>query len=256
MLPPRASAYAAPLRGAGQDPSVPAGSVRWSQAAAPRGRCQRWLVQFTQAAAGPARVLSRARTKMPGSVRLWLVRTAIARSSSGSQRTAERKPSSRPEWPSDGARRCRGAGRPGHTGPAACTARCGRRRRASRRPSPATAPRRRTAPGPSGRGRVEVDAKPPAPAAAVTTEVNGTNRLPSDRSIGRRVLRAPTRTGSRGRPVRAGLLGRLVPGVIAGPAARGSGRGPGRRAVRRRPARRAGPAAGSSCSSSASRCRA
>ena len=42
---------------------------------------------------------------------------------------------------------------------------------------------RRTAPAPSGPGRSAVVAIEPAPPAAVTTEVNGTTEVPSDRSI-------------------------------------------------------------------------
>ena len=44
-------------------------------------------------------ILSSARTTIAGSVRLWLVSTAIVTPDSGRQRIAERKPSRRPEWP-------------------------------------------------------------------------------------------------------------------------------------------------------------
>src|SRR5262245_57520004 len=48
---------------------------------------------------GGYRTLMRSATSPPGSLRLWLVTTAIAMRSRGSQRMAARAPRKRPEWP-------------------------------------------------------------------------------------------------------------------------------------------------------------
>ena len=125
-----------------------------------------------------------------GSLRLWLVRTAIAIRSSGSQRTARANPRNRPECPS--------ATCPPTVHPLDAEAVRDRRMLRGRREDvvehrlPRGRRQRRDAASPymaraQTRDRSAVVAIRPAPPAAVTTEVNGTTRVPSDRSIGLRV---------------------------------------------------------------------
>ena len=148
-------------------------------------------------------------------------------------------------------RRSRRAGRRGRTARAAC-------RVAVRVTSPSIAVDRvglSTPPPYSARAQrarsLAFEAMPPAPPAAVTTEVNGMSGLPSDRSIGAGILVASIRSGSRApRPTSATRSAGTRCG--AGRAARGSGRGAGRRGGPPRLARPASRGRGSSCSSNAS----
>ena len=208
------------------------------------------------ATAGASRRSERAAIEA-GSVRLWFVSDGDRdRAPAGSQRTIERKPSSRPEWPSAGWPSMSTAWTPRPYGMRRL-ARAGRRdvdehrRRGHRREDGAAVERA----APSGRGPPASTRSSPRAPAAVTTEVNGVIGDPSERSIGLgRELGLP-RSGSRGRPAR--------------PAARRSARtcasspsGPKNRARSWTAsdcpptARRSARAAGSSCSSSASPCRA
>ncbi len=147
-------------------------------------------------------ILSRARTKMPGSVRLWLVSTAIAMSLVG--QPADRRPEAeQPPGVAEGAhgRRSRRRWTPRPYGTRRLVrARSGRCRPASRRPTPGSSTLARVQRPCPAREVARCSRRwPPAPPAAVTTEVNGTTGVPSDRSMALGVLRGRTRTGSRGR---------------------------------------------------------
>ena len=152
---------------------------------------------------------------MPGSVRLWLVSTAIAMSSSGSQRTAERKPEqaagvAEGRWPSISTAWTPEAVRDARLvrlGPADVVE---HRRDATSGSSTLAA---RTGPAPSGRGRSSVDGE--AAGAAGGGDDRGERH--DRRAVGQVDGRAAF--GRRREPVAVGDVGagvprRLVPGVV------------------------------------------
>ena len=250
------------------DPSVPADRARWSRprrfvVPAPRTAVTRGQRAVGCSASGQrarsaleraSASLSSARAMMPGSVRLWLVSTAMVTPLVG--QPAHRRSGSR------------AAGRSGRASVADRCRRAGRRGRTARR---AVALGRATSStivldGLGSRDAAAVQgprpardvagawtAMPPAPPAAVTTEVNGTIGVPSASGRWRGVHRGALEAIAVGDRA-ARLLARLVVRVRSSPSGskkRVRNWSAERRAHRR--ARRACPGRGSSCSSSASR---